>query len=1101
MADPKIPPPPPGFRVVPGDVPPPPPGFRVIGQTTTPKEPSWWDKALEFGAGAAKGLIVNTAGNLLEMGKRVAMPAEDTRGKVAQMVAGPAGALATDLVLAQADQFKKAYDAARQGELLEAGGQLVAGLLPGIGPPVAHIAEKLGTAAGAGDAFGTGEAVGDLAGLAAMPEVAKRIPTKLLPKPATPELAAAVDFGLQRGIPLDAATQTGSKAVQLAQFSADATPLGALASNGTRLAQQEAFARVGSDLANEVLPRPVVPEQAGQGAIDTVRRRVQGYAGDARAAYEALREIEADPANLRTVQTGTKKVPSGNLDEGGNPVMVEVPVYEEMPLPVDLRTAKEQLRPFYDRLKRQLTVTQERASPGMKAMQNILEGPDFESVSVVDMDLGTIKGLARYNDIPELRTLSQGVAAAALKSLDEAVTEAVASAVQFADEAPSMGRGVPQAVEGAAQGPAPLMAAAEEAGPVRPPVGGVQTSVTVPGSPKEYAARYEVRELADVRASHSGETFQPNPRYSLKNDRDYTKAVNQRKVLENATPAKFDERYLVNTNPDAVNGPPILSGAGEALGGNGRLMTLERVYRSNPRGAERYRQSIEQQAQLFGIDTAQLQGMKQPVLVRVIEEPAAQSGRGAQAAVTDFNKTGTAELTPAERAIADSRRVSPEMLEEIGGKLETLGTNKTLADLMDAEGITMLQRLIDDGVIGPQEQAAYVGAKGLTKQGRERINKLLLGRFFEDPAQLDSVPSVVQARLERVAGPLARVEGGEWSLTPFVQEAVGILESAKTSGIGDLEVFLNQGGLFGEAQYSPRSVQLARTLSQRNMQEVQAAVRQYANDAEIAARGPGLFGDPPSAAESFAAAFGGDVEAIANSGLPKPRARAEETARPTTPRGAEGLQLLRDGRTATVAKYDAADVLMALEGKNAEPVQAFNKLVWPKDAGIARLREVAKLAPEQMPRVGRAYIDALLNKATAEGGFSREASMLRDWQSLGPETKKILFKDPGKIRDLDNFFLLAKKAAETPNPSGTAKVNTFTAGLGYIAIDPTTAVPMLIGTGALSKLLHSPRAVAALSRGLDPKFNTGLGRAATAANILKVAGDQAKPLNQEERKR
>jgi hypothetical protein len=418
---------------------------------------------------------------------------------------------------------------------------------------------------------------------------------------------------------------------------------------------------------------------------------------------------------------------------------------------------------------------------------------------------------------------------------------------------------------------------------------------------------------------------------------------------------------------------------------------------------------------------------------------------------------------------------------------------------MDAEGITMLQRLIDDGVISPQEQAAYVSEKGLTKAGRERINKLLLGRFFEDPAQLDSVPAVVQARLERVAGPLARVESGEWSLTPFVQEAVGILESAKTSGIGDLEVFLNQGGLFGEAQYSPRSVQLARTLSQRNMQDVQAAVRQYANDAEFAAKGAGLFGDPPSAAESFAAAFGGDVEAIANSGLPKPRAQVEEAPpRPTAPRGNEALALLQEGRAATVAKYDAADVLKALR---EEPVQAFNQLTWGNDAGIARLREVAKLAPEEMPRIGRAYIDNLLTKATAEGGFSREASMLRDWQTLGPETKKILFKDPIKIRDLDNFFLLAKKAAENPNPSGSGLIATSSGSVGYAFVNPSTGIPMIIGAGALSKLLHSPKAVAALSRGLDPKFNKGLGAAATAANIMKVAGDQAKPRKEEERKR
>ena len=1091
MADPKIPPPPPGFRIT--GSPPPPPGFQIIKESNEPKPASWFDEALQFGAGAAKGLVVNTLGNIYEMGKRIVTPAEDTRGKVSQMLMGPAGALVSDMVVAQGDQFAQAYELAKKGQYLDASGRLVAGLLPGIGPPIAAAAEKLGTAAGSGDTFGAGEAVGDLAGLAAMPEVAKAMPSRFLPRPANAVTQAAVDFGIRRGIPLDAATQTGSKTVQVLQKVVDSTPIGSMLAERAKATQGDAFRRVGQELAAEASPFPVVPEQAGQGAIDTVLGRVQGFAGDSRKAYEALREIEADPANLRTVQTGTKKVPSGNLDEGGKPVMVEVPVYEEMPLPVDLRTAKQQLRPFYDRLRRQLPVTQQRASPGMKAMENILDGPDFAPASIVDMDLGTIKGLARVDDLPELRTLSQGVASAALKSLDQAVTEAVGSAVQFADEAPTMSRGPVQAVEGAAQGPAPLMAAAEEAGPARQPAGGSQTSVTVPGSAKEYGARYEVRELDDIQASHSGQNFQPNPRYTLKNDRDYTQAVNQRKVVENATPAKFDERYLVNNNPDAVNGPPILSGGGEALGGNGRLMTLERVYRSNAKGAERYRQTIEQQAQMFGIDPAQLQGMKQPVLVRVIDDPSVQSGRGAQAAVTDFNKTGTASLTPAERAIADSRRVSPQMLEEIGGKLETLGVNKTLADLMDAEGVTLVQRLIDDGVISPQEQAGLIDSKGITKQGRERVNRLLLGRFFEDPSQLDSVPSVVQARLERVAGPLARVEGGEWSLTPYVQEAVGIIESAKNSGIGDIEVFLNQGGLFGEAQYSPRSVQLARALSQSNMQEVQAAVRQYANDAEFSAKGAGLFGDPPTAAESFAAAFGGNVEEIAKSGLPKARAKLEEaSARETNSRGAEALALLKEGRSATVAKYDAADVLKALR---VEPVQAFKQLTWGNDAGIAQLREVAELAPSEMRAIGRAYIDTLLSKATAEGGFSREASMARDWQTLGPETKKILYKNPGLIEDLDNFFTLAKKSSENPNPSGSGLFVTSSGSIAYAFTNPTTGIPMLIGAGALSQLLHSPKAVAALSRGIDPKFSQGAGAIAAAANISKVAKDYATPMN------
>ena len=35
------------------------------------------------------------------------------------------------------------------------------------------------------------------------------------------------------------------------------------------------------------------------------------------------------------------------------------------------------------------------------------------------------------------------------------------------------------------------------------------------------------------------------------------------------------------------------------------------------------------------------------------------------------------------------------------------------------------------------------------------------------------------------------------------------------------------------------------------------------------------------------------------------------------------------------------------------------------------------------------------------------------WQKLGPQTKQLLFRDAAHVCDLDNFFPLAKKPADT----------------------------------------------------------------------------------------
>lgn len=195
------------------------------------------------------------------------------------------------------------------------------------------------------------------------------------------------------------------------------------------------------------------------------------------------------------------------------------------------------------------------------------------------------------------------------------------------------------------------------------------------------------------------------------------------------------------------------------------------------------------------------------------------------------------------------------------------------------------------------------------------------------------------------------------------------------------------------------------------------------------------------------------------------------------------LQSLLEGRQHTAQKWDVAGTLKSFGRKieDLEPVQVFQQLTWGRDSGIQRLREVAKQAPYRMADVGRAYIEGLLDTATREGGFDKAQTVNNHWRELGPETKKILFKNPQLIESLDNFFLLAKKASENPNPSGTAYVGAIGAQ-GYLFTDPVTGVATQIGAAALSKFLHSPRGIAILTEGL--RVPLGGSRATVAGNAL-----------------
>ncbi len=163
--------------------------------------------------------------------------------------------------------------------------------------------------------------------------------------------------------------------------------------------------------------------------------------------------------------------------------------------------------------------------------------------------------------------------------------------------------------------------------------------------------------------------------------------------------------------------------------------------------------------------------------------------------------------------------------------------------------------------------------------------------------------------------------------------------------------------------------------------------------------------------------------------------------------GPEVLQALEEGRSATKAKAEVGDVLETLR---EEPIAAFRQLTAPKDAGIKMLRAVRDVAPMKMQDVARAWLEQQLTLARQEGGFGHADRLWSDWNKLGPETKQILFAAPGQTEALDRFFLLAKRIAENPNPSGTAHTMTAFNVLGQI--------PMY----ALAKMLYTARGVEAI---------------------------------------
>jgi len=384
------------------------------------------------------------------------------------------------------------------------------------------------------------------------------------------------------------------------------------------------------------------------------------------------------------------------------------------------------------------------------------------------------------------------------------------------------------------------------------------TEVLIPGEGRSFPAQYKVRELVDIQASHNGNTFQPNPKYSLKNDRTYTSSSDRNKVASQSTKGLFKPSLHITDNPDAANGPILIDSQGNALGGNGRTMQLHRVYAADPKDAFGYRSLLMKKAAQYGQDPQAIAQMKQPVLVREIsDQDIVNKGH----AITDFNKTGTAALKPSEQAISDSRRVSLGTLNDLSARLDEAGEGTTLAQLLQGKnGTEVLDKLIDDGVITPQQRAAYAKDDVLTKDGQTRISKLLLGRFFRDPAQLDTISPKITNKIERSAANLASIdnpETGEWNITPKIHQAMDLIEETRAQGYKGIDNYLKQGGLLGQ-EFPPDVVTMAKRFQQIPTRELTEALARYAEDAREYSAPPSLFArptEPPTPAEALEQAF------------------------------------------------------------------------------------------------------------------------------------------------------------------------------------------------------------------------------------------------------
>lgn len=259
-------------------------------------------------------------------------------------------------------------------------------------------------------------AAGNVTGTAAMlalPELAGKAKVPILPKITNPNPAegAALDYLESKGVQVPAGARTGNTYVKNVQKAADSTPLGGIVAQRAQTANTGALRTEAGALVDRATP-DVSPD----------------------ALYGKFRDAAADPANLKTVQTGTKQQQIGTNYTTGAPITKTVPVTEDIPLPAKVGDLKEALQPIYDEMQWMPAATRN-ASAGYRAIENILKGPDTIPATSAEIGLSGLKELARDG-----AGRSAGLAKLVVPRLQKIVDDATAQAGPDVVDALQQGR-------------------------------------------------------------------------------------------------------------------------------------------------------------------------------------------------------------------------------------------------------------------------------------------------------------------------------------------------------------------------------------------------------------------------------------------------------------------------------------------------------------------------------------------------------------------------------------------------------------------------------------------------------------------------------------
>jgi hypothetical protein len=277
----------------------------------------------------------------------------------------------------------------------------------------------------------------------------------------------------------------------------------------------------------------------------------------------------------------------------------------------------------------------------------------------------------------------------------------------------------------------------------------------------KYQFTHRIVDMADLQASNTlAGGINPNYDPALQ-PRDRSRASSQAQIDKLA--GRMIPEYMTEDMRRIDTGSPIIDANGNVLSGNGRLIAMQRQIDTPgtyPGKADAMRAEAIRRAEELGIDPAAVRDMKNPVVVRLLDDPNIDPVAFAKEA----NASTTLRMSPMEQARVDAM----DLPADFGTRMDTGDGSSIDLALRNKANKPLIDEFI--GTIPENERGGILTAEGgLNPMGLYRLKAAIFTQTFPT----EEGQRMARSLLDSVEPDLVSVQTGIAGALPVLSKAAG----------------------------------------------------------------------------------------------------------------------------------------------------------------------------------------------------------------------------------------------------------------------------------------------------------------------------------------